>query len=108
MRTQLFNIQMLKALPAQKLQTTWQQVINSIGELKEVVKTMVTEESGYRTVYVTCKFEKTSLEIKVVFDSESKISGLWFVPTKSEGIYIAATIATGASIMLGGTRLPAY
>jgi|GEM_PF-5641449 len=58
---------------------------------------------GYRVVYVTCEFAKTSLDIKIVFDVEGKIAGLWFVSAKTEGIhgiYIAALIATGISILM--------
>ena len=36
------------------------------------------EESGYRVVYVTGLFHKGSVDIKVVFDNEAKIAGLWF------------------------------
>ena len=102
---ELFNTNMAEALPPQKLETTWNGLIGNVGEFKEIVETRITEEKGYRVVYVTCEFAKTSLDIKIVFDEEAKIAGLWFVPTKTEGIqgiYIAALIATGISVSLWG------
>jgi len=102
---ELFNTKMAEALPPQKLETTWNELIGNVGEFKEIVETRITEEKGYRVVYVTCEFAKTSLDIKIVFDEEAKIAGLWFVPAKTEGIqgiYIAAFIATGISVLLWG------
>jgi len=102
---ELFNERTAEALPPQKLETTWNKVISNVGEFKEIVETRITEERGYRVVYVTCEFAKTSLDIKIVFDVEGKITGLWFVPAKTEGmhgIYIAALIATGISTLIWG------
>jgi dienelactone hydrolase len=37
----------------------------------------------YDGVLVTCQFEKTKLDVKVVFNRSGQVSGLFFVPTKS-------------------------
>jgi len=101
----LFNWEMAKALPPQKLETVWNQLISNVRELKEIVGTRIAEEGGYRAIYVTCEFAKTKLDIKVVFDGEAKIAGLWFLAKESDGvhgIYIAALIATVISMLLWG------
>ncbi len=101
----LFNTKMAEALPSHKLEAKIVELIDSVGEFKEIVETRITEENGYRVVYVTCEFAMSTLDIKIVFDDEAKIAGLWFVPVKTEGlhgIYIAALMATGASVLLWG------
>jgi hypothetical protein len=102
---ELFNTEMAEALPPQKLEATWNSLISNVGEFKEIVETRTTEEKGYRVVYVTYEFAKASLDIKVVFDEEAQIAGLWFVDVATEGthgIYIAAFIVTGISVLLWG------
>ena len=101
----LFNTKMAEALPSHKLEAKIVELIDNVGELKEIVETRITEENGYRVVYVTCEFAMSTLDIKIVFDDEAKIAGLWFVPVKTEGlhgIYTAALMATGASVLLWG------
>jgi hypothetical protein len=38
------------------------------------------KEQGYDVVLVTCAFEKAELDVKVVYNNEQQVSGLWFVP----------------------------
>jgi len=101
---ELFNEQMAEALPPQELEAAWNDLTGRIGEFKEITEVKVTEEKGYRVVYATCDFAKTALDVKIVFDDDGKIAGLWFVPA-TEGlhpIYIAALIATATSALLWG------
>ncbi len=35
----------------------------------------------YDIAIVTCRFEKGQLDVKVVYDSQDKVTGLWFTPT---------------------------
>ena len=101
---ELFNEQMAEALPSQELEAAWNDLTGRVGEFKEITEVKVTEEEGYRVVYVTCDFAKTALDVKIVFDDDGKIAGLWFVPA-TEGlhaIYIAALIATATSALLWG------
>jgi hypothetical protein len=42
----LFNWEMAKALPPQKLETVWNQLISNVRELKEIVGTRIAEEGG--------------------------------------------------------------
>ena len=82
-----FNKTMAKALPVEKLKEIWEGLTAQVGKLKGIEKTEVTKEMGYDVVYVTCNFAKTSLNVKLVFDTEKKIAGLWFVPIKSKASY---------------------
>lgn len=95
----LFNKEMAAAMPPEKLQEVWNDIIGKFGEFEEIAKTKLTEEAGYRMVYVTCKFAKTSLDLKVVFDKEAKIAGLWFFPAQSEATYKSPEYANPESFV---------
>lgn len=77
---QSFNQVMAQALPLEKLKEVWTQVTSQVGELKGITKTRVAEEGEYKVVYVTCEFTQTYLDLKVVFDGEGKVAGLFFLP----------------------------
>src|SRR4051812_15353230 len=72
------------ALPPDKLRETWNAVNSQAGVFKRQVRTRAEKNSGYDIVYVTCEFEKTLLDIKVIFDQSRRIAGLFFVPTIEE------------------------
>lgn len=69
------------------LEMIWSGVIAQSGKFKEIKGTNLTKEMGYKCVYVTCDFEKASLDVKVVFDEDKKVAGLFFFPPKAQKAY---------------------
>jgi uncharacterized protein len=78
--TASFDAVMQKALPADQLQQTWQALLKQCGALKSLGKARSATEGVYEMVYIPCEFEKATLDIKLVFDKDDTIGGLWFVP----------------------------
>ena len=76
-----FDAIMKAAMPAAKLSEAWDGLIKQAGPFQRQLDTRSEKIQQYDTIFVTCQFEHTPLDVKVVFDSESQISGLWFVPT---------------------------
>lgn len=76
----MFDATMKTALPPDKLQEVWNQVKTQCGDLKSQNEMRVEKIGNSEVVYISCAFEKTALEAKVVFDSRQRISGLWFAP----------------------------
>jgi hypothetical protein len=72
---------MLKVLGPEKLKQTWQQVTDRLGTLKK--RTGIRTEAGPKNdfVFITCEFEKQTLDLKVAFDKEKRIVGFRFIPT---------------------------
>ena len=70
-------------LPGDKLGQIWGQLTEQCGTFKARTGTRMSTELGYDCVYVTCRFEKSTLDAKLVFDKEGKLSGLWFAPAAS-------------------------
>lgn len=83
-----FNATMNAAMSSEKLGQTWAQLTAQAGAFKARTGSREIQEGGFQTICVACQFEKTMLDIKVVFDKDGKIGGLWFVP------HVAAADAT--------------
>ncbi len=81
----MFDPQMAAAFPVAKLKATWEEVIRNVGALKGIKEVRLTSEMGYRIAYVACDFARNPLDMKVVFDAQGRIAGLWFVPPGSGG-----------------------
>ncbi|MBI2266363.1 MAG: alpha/beta fold hydrolase [Armatimonadetes bacterium] len=66
---------------------TWKSVTAKLGPFKRQVGVR-TEKSGlYDIAYVPCEFEKSAIEIKVVFNSQKRIIGFWFLPARASTEY---------------------
>ena len=80
--TENFDETMSKALPAAKLREVWNSLIIQTGPF--IGQTGIRREKilQYDVIFVTCKFEKGVLDTKVVFNSDKKVAGLFFVPTQ--------------------------
>ena len=75
-----FDATMLNAMPESKLKDTWQQLLGQVGAFKSQLGTRTESSQGYRIVYVTCEFEKSVIDIQVVYNAQNQISGLFFKP----------------------------
>ena len=68
------------AMPEAKLQETWNALLGQAGTFKQVVKARAEKRGAHIIVFVTCDFEKTPLDVRVVFDQSKRIAGLFFAP----------------------------
>jgi dienelactone hydrolase len=76
-----FDAAMRRAAPPEKLKNVWDDLIARSGSFQEQVGVRNEKANPYDIVLVTCRFEKTTLDVKVVFDEAGRISGMFFVPT---------------------------
>lgn len=79
-----FDATMKKALPEEKVKSTWQQLQSQVGKFKSQGAVRTEKIQGYDAVYVLSKFEKAELECKVVFDDKKQVAGLFFLPKGSK------------------------
>ncbi|HMA33540.1 MAG TPA: alpha/beta fold hydrolase [Chloroflexia bacterium] len=93
---------MRQQLPADKLASTWQSLLAQVGAFKTQVGTRTTtaQQNGttYRIVFVTCAFAQANIDVRLVFDPDGQIGGLFFSPAP----------AAGPTPSPGATNLPAY
>jgi hypothetical protein len=78
--TKDFDANMKAAMSAEQLGQAWSKVTAFAGAFKSRTGSREAQEAGFQTVHVTCQFEKTNLDTKVVFAKDGTITGLWFVP----------------------------
>lgn len=77
-----FDDTMKKALPADKLKEVWDSLIVQAGAFVEQLGVRREKIQQYDVIFVSCKFERTVLDAKVVFNSEKQVAGLFFIPSK--------------------------
>ncbi len=82
-----FDRTMSGVLPAEKLKQTWKSLLAQVGGLQSRLGSRRERVGEYDVVLVTCQFERTKLDVKVVFNRSKQISGLFFVPTRSVVAY---------------------
>ncbi len=75
-----FDSRMASAMPLEKLQSFWDATLGQVGALKAITKVAPSEQQGYHIVVLTCAFEKGPLNLRLVFDKESKIAGFFLAP----------------------------
>lgn len=77
-----FDATMNKVMPESKLKQTWESVIKRVGSLRAQIRTRTETIGKYSAVYVVCAFEKEKMDVKVVFDKDKKVAGLFFLPVQ--------------------------
>ena len=85
--TRNFDNIMKNAMPPDKLQQVWKTLIARVGSFKNQKDLRIEKFQEYTIVFVNCQFEKSLLDIKVVFNSSHKIVGLWFLTTQPSAEY---------------------
>jgi len=84
--TTYFDHAMKEALSSDQLNKIWLDLNIKAGNFEKQIE--IKRENN--KVFVTCKFEKGMLDLKVVFNDLNQISGFWIVPSKNtqkEDIY---------------------
>jgi len=71
---------MRQGMPPEKLQEAWGGLIGTLGAFQKQAGVRTATEQGYDVAYVTCEFAKGTMAVKVVFNRDRQVSGLWFVP----------------------------
>lgn len=84
-----FDDTMKKAMPEAKLKETWQQLLSQAGAYQKQLGTRTTEAiqggQAYRIVFVTCQFEKAIIDVRVVYNTQGQVSGLFFSQGQAPG-----------------------
>ncbi|MCP4116293.1 MAG: DUF3887 domain-containing protein [Desulfobacteraceae bacterium] len=79
-----YDATMARALPPEKLKAAWEGLIINTGAFKAIKGTRSGQHGEFDIIFVTCDFTNGPLDIKFVFNNESRISGMWFVPAQPE------------------------
>jgi uncharacterized protein len=94
-----FNAQMAAAVPAATLSQVWPSLQMQAGAFKSEIDQQRANVRGGTAVTIGLQFERTALNMIVVFESDNKIGGLQFVPRPAAAV--AATLPAGSSRVPG-------
>lgn len=78
----LFDAKMAKALSADELAAGWQQINSLAGKFEKVLDTSQKVSEENTTVYAASQFGHSVFDVKVTFNQENQIIGLFFSPSK--------------------------
>jgi dienelactone hydrolase len=78
-----FDETMKRLSPEEKLRETWKAVIGQIGAFKNQLAVSKEKTGDHDAVTVTCEFALYTVDIKVVFNSQRQVSGLFFLPSST-------------------------
>jgi uncharacterized protein len=92
-----FDDSMAAAMPAPRLDEVWQQLQAQVGGFQRRGPTRTETHGGYTVVFVTCVFDRGTLDAKVVYDGEGRVAGLFFVPSAPPVQWSAPAYADPAS-----------
>ena len=93
---QTFDENMKTALPIENLEQTWKATIADVGQFKRQIKEQSQQQFGYNTIVATCEFENGYLDIKMAYDNQNQLSGLFLVPVDKNALPNNASISAEA------------
>ena len=112
-----FNATMAAALPADRLETTWNELVAQVGAFETIEAAHVVHQGRYATAVLTCKFASGRLDAKVSYDEKGEVAGLHFAPVSApygDASYVDRTkfderevsIGSGEWVLPGTLALP--
>ncbi|WP_456398622.1 DUF3887 domain-containing protein [Mesoaciditoga sp.] len=75
----MFNSQVKDVLPPQKLEAIWNSIEMQFGKFVKIENINAQKSEGYVIVIATTEFQNEYLNVKMVFDDNFKMAGLWFL-----------------------------
>ena len=79
-----FDQNMKTAMPADKLKLVWNDLNSKCGKFQKMGEITVGKIQTYDVTYTLCHFENMKLKMKLVFDKDNKIAGMFFVPENQQ------------------------
>jgi hypothetical protein len=77
-----FDDKMKAAMPTGKLTETWTALQGQMGAFKQEHVNRSEKAQGHDVVFVTCEFERGTVDLQVAVSPASQVAGLYIVPTK--------------------------
>ena len=66
-------------MPEDGLKKAWEELITKVGPFQKQLGIKAQDDKDYKLVLVTCQFEREPMGIRVVYDTQQHVSGLWYV-----------------------------
>lgn len=76
------------ALPPDKLEAVWKQIVAQAGPFQRRLGTTTKKAQLTQSVIVTCAFEKANIDVKVAVNAQNQVVGLFFAPATPAQSYV--------------------
>ncbi len=93
-----FDDTMQSKLGHDQLAEVWDGLIRQVGPVRSIEDAAVSQKEGYDIVTVIVRFDKAPMAVRVVFDADQRIAGLFFAPAPSKEPYQPPPYADVAAI----------
>ncbi len=106
-----FNRKLKFLIPPVQLRVVYRMQTIQYGEFRSIEATRTTNVKEFTGVTLTCAFRNALLDIRVVYDTNNQVAGLWFAPARHFGHYVVpAYVNTNAfvetDVRFGTTNWP--
>src|SRR5579859_6840958 len=92
-----FDSALSAAMPSAKLQALWQTLESTGGPFRRVDGTRLQSKDDFQVALVTCQFDRLRKVLRVVFDRENRVAGLFYGPVPEEIEAKTRSLITAAS-----------
>lgn len=75
-----FNTKMREALSTDRLRTTWTTLEGQVGTFQKQSGATTSQQNGLDIVVIACAFANATLDVRITYDADDKIAGLFIVP----------------------------
>jgi len=82
-----FDSSVIDKINPEMIRGAWEKIPNYVGEFKSYNNIRSEKLDTLEAVFITCAFEKTKLDLKLVFNQAQKIVGIFFQAVKSNAVY---------------------
>jgi len=101
-----FSPEMSKALPAGATAKAWQGVVAKNGAFQKVLGTKIEPDAKFGIADVECAYAGQVAIIRVVFNAQLKVDGLFFRPAWNPPDYATAAAFEERPVIVGSAALP--
>jgi uncharacterized protein len=79
----MFDETMKRLSPEDKLRDTWKTIIGQVGAFKSQFAVKKEKIAEYDAVILSCEFALFAVDIKIVFNNQKQVTGLFFLPSST-------------------------
>jgi len=72
----MYDAKMAQALPELKLKEAWDQLAAMVGPFQKVLSFKADEKAEYSIVTLTCQFDRSPVDLRLVFNQAGQLAGL--------------------------------
>jgi dienelactone hydrolase len=92
-----FDATMRSALPPEKLADAWRGVQGQVGAFVAIERVRLEPKGRYWISFARCRFERNEMVIKVVYDGQNQVAGLFFLDAAADVAWTVPPYANPAA-----------